>query len=415
MDVPYTKQRHAQFRGPSTSDDYNARIEENFRDLVVLYNRGRVTEMDLAEFYRRMAKDQLELTRVLDELESRVATLEDGATRLTFHSADHIDNDLFNGSAYEIQPIGRAYHDVQHGMLTLPLVETSSLSRLYLTNSQSEDVLPPSLETRVVPDPASVDSGTAIIDTSEPELAVIRRPGRIWERNVAALATAPAGAKLALYLKVPTDLYTTDKSNTLVLHPYPAFAVDITDISYTTSVDVMSDDSDGYLPLNGNVDHTDEAMSVGWVAPRTGGAVVAGAGPRVFRFDPKAVTGFRIRMETTRYLQETGRFVYTYGLSRLDLRYDKFLATGKVMIRVEPSAGGTISAITDVQPQIWNMDQSIWGAVFSYRVIYPTVTPGQYTLSSSGGNFPQAWVEVTLTESPGRGTPALSGIVVEYD
>ena len=35
----YTKRRTRQYNGPLNSDDHNSRIEENYKDLVYLYNK----------------------------------------------------------------------------------------------------------------------------------------------------------------------------------------------------------------------------------------------------------------------------------------------------------------------------------------------------------------------------------------
>ncbi|HJS83571.1 MAG TPA: hypothetical protein VJ742_12130 [Nitrososphaera sp.] len=383
--------------------------------MVTLYNRARLTEADIREFYRRVLKEINSLTRAIEDIESRTDSLESSGTRLTFHNDDQIDNDRFNSTPFSLASTIRNHHDPQHGIIALPRVDASSLSKLFFTNSDDQETLPTTLETRVVGDPSSADTTTSVIDTSAPELSILRRLGRIWERNVIAGSPSVNGAQLTFYVKVPTDLFTTDRSNAIMLHPFPTLGVDITEIAYTTAADVLLQDSDSYVVINATGYHTGNATAIGWVAP--GGWVgdtARDAGPKLYYFDPKPITGLRIKLRQRNYYKEADRYVYTYGLSALDLRYDKFLSTGKAMIRFNAPAGRTISKITDVQPQMWNTAESSWSDVFSYRVIWETANnSGIYTLTPVS-NSSKVWIEVTLNETPGKGTPALSGLTISY-
>lgn len=415
MDAPYTKLRHAQWRGPSTSDDYNARVEENYKDLVILYNRIRLVNVELAEFYRRIIKDQYGITRLLGELEARVGTLEAASSQMTFRTIEQVDTARFAATPYAIPAVNQLTFDTRYGIVVLPRVDTSSLSKLYFTNSLGEEMLPPTLETRVVPLQTTADSGTATIDSSDPMLAVVRKPGRIWERNVVTNTANPNGAVLTFYLKVPTDLYTTDKSNVVVLQPFPAFSTDVLEVSYTSNANPVMQDSDGYIPLNDQGLHAGDAGAIGWAPP--GGFAndtLINAGPREYYFDPRVVTGLRLRLSTNHYAMEASQYVYTYGLSQLDLRYDKFMTTGKAMLKFTPPTGNTVSTVTDVVPDIWNVANAAMDEVFSWRAIWETA-PGSGTYSTTPvPNSPQVWIEVTLNQTSSSGTPALSGLVVSH-
>src|SRR5688500_10216536 len=96
MDSPYTKYRPAQYRGPSTSDGYNERIEENYKDLVLLVNRARLSEVEKDELFRRIAKELIDITRVTLDLEERVTALEYAETMFSFYSESQIDTNRFN-------------------------------------------------------------------------------------------------------------------------------------------------------------------------------------------------------------------------------------------------------------------------------------------------------------------------------
>lgn len=414
-DSPYSQLRDVQFRGPTDSEDYNSRIEENYKDLLVLINRARMAQANMDETYSRVVKEQYSLLRALEDLESRVDTLEIDANTLTFYRDTQVDNDRFAGGPYSITEVNQLNVDDRHGVITLPLVETSGLSKLSFANPDGEIILPSTLETKVVGVTGSADQAGAVIDTSEPELAIAHTAGRIWERNVIVPAPVAGGAKMYLYVKAPTDLFTTDKSNCITLHPYPALETDILEIAYTTKADVALDDGDGYTVLNSSAVHAGDPNAVGWVPPGGwNGDTALNAGPKVFYFDPKPITGLRIKLGQRNYYRDNGQFIYSYGLSNLDLRYDKFLATGKALIRFDVPSGHTISNVTSVQPQIWNVSEAEIPRIFSYRKIWETsFNSGSYTTSNVASSK-RVWIEVTLNQTSGGGSPALSGLTLTY-
>lgn len=414
-EAPYTQPRQYQFRGPTDSADYNARVDENYDDLANLTNRTRRIENRQSELFRQSAQDQLGLQTTLEALKTRVEALEATQNKLHFHSLSQVDNDRFNSTAFAVPSSSRCNVDQIHGVMTLPLVSSSSLSKLFYVNSEGLDVLPSTFEARVMQDTSSADNLSAVIDTTDPVTAAVRQAGRIWERNVSVTATDSDGAILTVYYKVPTDLYTTEKSNCVILHPYPAYGPDVMSIDYTTSTSVLMQDSDGYIPLNSTTMHSGNTSAVGWLPPGAwSGDEALNCAPRIYYFNPRVVTGLRIKLRQRKYYTESGKYVYSYGLSSLDLRYDKFLTTGKAMIRFDAPSGDTISSVTDVQPQIWNLSGSEWSSVFSTRVLWETsLNSGVYTETPVALSS-RVWVEVTLKESAGKGTPALSGMTISY-
>jgi len=432
VEAPYTRRRAAQFYGPTTSDDYNKRIEENYKDLVSLVNRARLSEVELDELYRRMVKDQLSLARIIDHLEERIEAMEANEKRLTFHSATQIDNERFNGTDFEVPEEDRLSIDLQHGLLTLPVVSTSSFSKLFYTTSDGREVIPSSLETRVVGNVDTADNTTAFIDTSDPEFALYRRPGLIWERNVVVEAPHEDGAELTLYLKAPTDLFTTPNSNCILIHPFPFFGTTINEISYSTKVEPQLRESDGYIQFNeeGHYANTTDANRArnwvipgGWQGNYEGEDAAVDVGPKKYYFSPKPITALRIKLSRKDHYAEAGRYIYTYGLSRLDLRQEKFLPEGRAIIRFDAPDGQVINNVDywdGIQAGIWNVDPVSLGGgfntdpVYEYRFIWETsANSGIYTTEVPVTGANRMWVEVTLKNTEGW-TPALSDLVIDY-
>lgn len=409
----YSKPRQKQFRGPTNSEDYNTQNEELYKDLTVLYNRSSFNKQLMNEGYRRYAKDQISLQRTLEDLEDRVGALEESANIISFHNNEQIDTGRFVGSPYEVAVVSQNTLDVNYGLLLLPRVDISSQSKLAFVDDSGNTIIPPTLEAFVVGVDLTADSGTAKIDTSRPEYAIKRTIGRIWERNVITTAPVIGGAECTLYIKAPTDLFTTDKANVIVLNPYPALGTDIIEVAYTTDVDFTNDGTAAYHFFPSI--HVGDEAAIGHIPPGSWTEDQdLNAGARAYYFDPLPITGLRIRFRQRNYFHEGGNYIYTYGLSNLDLRYDKFLALGKTLIRFDAPTGNTISSVDSVTPYIWNVPEADLSDVFSWRVIWETAfNSGTYT--DTPVPFSQrVWIEVTLNMTAGGGTPALSGLTLAY-
>lgn len=414
-DTPYTQHRHYQFRGPTNSDSENKRIEENYLDLVSLLNSYRVLGEEYDEGFARFLKEFTALARELEELKARQDILEADTNTLTFYSPTQVDTNLFDGTPYEVTDTVACTHDIRHGVITLPEVVSSSISKFAFINSDNSVLVPSTLETRVEGTPGTADSTGSTIDSNEPEVAVARQTGRIWERNV--IVNAPDdSAQMDVYIKAPTDLFTTDWANAIVLHPYPVMGVDIVDVSYTTNPNVLMDTGDGYTTLNESGIHSGDDDAVGWTPPGGWvGDVDINAGPRVYHFSPKRITGIKLTLRQRNYFKEGGVYVYSYGLQAVDLRQNKFLDTGKMMIRFDAPEDQTISEISNVLPQMYNVAEADYPLVFSYRTIWETAfDSGVYTVSPVPFSN-RVWLEVTLNKMPNGGTPALSGLTIQFE
>lgn len=413
-EAPYTKARHHQFRGPTDSGDYNERIEENYKDLTYLYNGLRIVGDEQDEGFGRAIREMQSLSRMVQELSERLDAVEEDSGAISFYGAASIDNDRFVGTPYELIDTVQLSQDTRYGILTLPEVVGSSLSKLVFVDGDNSVFVPSTLEMRVTGEPGTADSAGATIDSNEPEIAVSRIVGRVWERNVVVNSPNGAGAEVTVYLKAPTDLFTTDKSNSIVLHPYPTMGCDILEVSYTTNPDVLMDDQDGYLPVNEDAIHSGDQSAVGWLPPGGwSGDEAENSGPHVYHFEPLKITGLRIKMRQRSYHKEGGVYVYTYGLSNLDLRYNKYLDEGKALIRIDAPSGETISTVANVLPEMWNVPEAVQPQVFSYRTIWETSFDSGIYTTTPVALSDRVWLEITLSKTPGGGTPALSGLVAQ--
>jgi hypothetical protein len=413
-DSLYTQRRNAQSRGPTTSESYNDRIEENYRDLVVLSNRSGALNEDMRSSYGRLAQDFLSLQQRYNELESRVGVLEDATDTLTFYSNSQIDNSRFDATSFAVPLSSRCFHDDSYGIVALP--KSSSISKLKLTNADGTQLVPSSFEAIASSVAGSLDgdAGSEVVE-SDTYYSIINEVGKVWERHVIASSTHPDGAAVDLYVRLPTEFVTTDKANVFVIHPYPVFGCDVESIEYTTAQNVNLNSTDGYVPLNTGLLGNGNTDAVGWVAPGAwSNDKVEKSGNKAFYFDPTSVTGLKVRLRQKSYINEGGKSLYAYGISHMDLRYDSFADTGKFIAKFDAPVGQTISTVSDVEVDLFNVATGEKPYAFDYRVIWETsYESGTYTTTPVPSSQ-RVWVEITLNKTNNGASPALSGLTITY-
>lgn len=271
------------------------------------------------------------------------------------------------------------------------------------------------METKINANIAGGDGTGALIDTTPVQYAFLNEPDKVWRRNVILQEAHPLGVSLYLYIKVPTGSLGGSLVNSVSLSPYPANGVDVVRVEYTTASNPSMTDKDGYYSLNPGL-YDGEYDAIGRVAPggwsSVGSDIIVNSGPMRFFCAEKQITAVRILLRQRNYIKENDTYVYTYGLSDFDIRYEKFVPTGKTFIRFDAPSGKTINEILNVSPKIYNVPQTLLSDVFSYRVFYPS--SGTYTLSNTGASS-HVYVEITLNMLEDRVPPVLSDLVIQAD
>jgi hypothetical protein len=219
-----------------------------------------------------------------------------------------------------------------------------------------------------------------------------------------------------LYVKIPSGSIGSSLANCIKMTPYPANGVDIVRVEYSTKTNPTLSDKDEYRPLNpGYYDQQYDA--VGKVAPggwqTFGSDIIQNSGPVNFLFAETSVTAVRVLLRQKNYVIENNKYVYTYGLSNIDVRYDKYLPTGKAFIKFNAPSGKTINEITNVSPKIYNVSQSLVSQISSYRVFYPNGST--YSPNSNTGSSSSVYIELTLNMPDNKIPVVVSDIIVQAD
>lgn len=411
-----TQKRDIRYNGIVDSADYNARIEENYQDLVTLYNKANTLEAKLQQAFERVVKDHAFLSNAVHDLEDRLAALEANDSILSLYSATQIDYANFLSTAYTISSTDLLSFDPYYNIITLPVVSGSSTSKVKFYNPITGQVVPDFFKTSIDNSYSGVDSSGSVVDTTPTYYAILDDPNKIWKRNIISNSANNAGAQMMFYVKIPTEYTGSNKTNCIKFNPYPMRSVDIFSIEYTTNPNPNLIDSDGWYDLNVDGLYNGQTSAIGKVPPggwaTAGSDKVSNSGPLCFYFGDLEITGIRIKMNQRNYFKEINRYIYSYGLSDLDIRYDKFLTTGKTIIKFDAPSGKLISEVTNVTPYIYNVPQSLLSTAFSYRVIYED--GGSYTVNNPGSST-SVWIEVTLNMLDDKTPPVLSDLKVECD
>jgi len=410
-----TKKRDYKYNGPVDSSDYNSRIQENYEDLVYLYNRANIIDAKLSSAFERVLKDHIFLANAIQDLSDRVSALESNSNTLSIYSFSQLDYNNFVGTSFSIAGTELLSFDPSYNAITLPKVSSGSFSKLKFGQAGVGQVVPDYFKTRIDISYAGVDTPGAVIDSTPIYNCILDAADKVWRRTVVSNTNPTTGAQLMLYVAIPNDAVGILKSNVIKLNPFPAFGCEIYSIEYTTVANPSLTPADTWIPLNKNSFYDSVASAIGKVAPggwsSLGSDSIKNSGPLCFHFPETNITAIRIKMNQKNYLTETGKYIYTYGLSDLDVKYEKYLQTGKIIIKYSAPVGTVVQEVTNVSPKIYNVAESQLDEAFSYRIIYDDA--GTYSLINPGASN-HVWIEVTLNQLDDKTAPVLSDLIIEY-
>ena len=415
-----TENKTTQYNGPVNSSDFNIRAEQNYQDLVNLYNKSGVLDQKLNQAFERVLKDHLFISRAIADLEDRIKAIqhsgEANQKKLSIYSYSQIDVASFIGnSTFALSSTEALSFDHIYNYITLPKVDGSSYSKLKFFTGFGNQVVPDFLETKIVNNFISVDTPGALVDTTPMFHALLDKSDKLWKRNVITDSPSAASAQMIAYYKVPNAYSGSDSCNQICMSPYPLFGVDILSVEYTSKDNPKLDESDGWIPLNFNRLYDSKSEAIGRVPPGAwsiaGSDAILNSGPLGFYFPPIKITAIRINMRQRNYILENGKYVYTYGLTDIDIRSQKFLDTGRTMIKFTAPEDTLIYSIDEVIPKMYNVPEELTSTAFSYRVIWKD--SGVFTLNETPGSS-SVWIEVTLNQLGDGTAPVLSDLVVNY-
>lgn len=416
----YTEKKPVQYHGPLSSTDFNERSEQNYADLVYLYNKYGVLDKKITEIIERVIKENIYLSSALSDLKNRIRVMESiNTNQISIHSKSQINLSAFANTSYAIPASLALEFNDYYNTITLPKVSSSSHSKIKFVNSTKGQVIPDFLETRIDPNLAGGDGNGALIDTTPVQYAFLNQPDKVWRRNVILTEPNPFGVSMYLYIKIPTGTVGNSLANYVSLAPYPSSGVDVVRVEYTTAVNPNMTDKDLYQSFNpgyydGEYDAIGKVSPGGWST--VGSDTIVNSGPLQFITSDKNITAVRILLRQRNYIKENNSYIYTYGLSDVDIRYEKYLSTGRTFIRFDAPTGNTIREILNVSPKIYNVSPSLLSSVFTHKIYYPVISGSETTYSLvNPETSDHVYVEVTLNMLDDMVPPVLSDLIIEAD
>ena len=309
----YTQKKPQQYHGPLSSTDFNERTEQNYADLIYLYNKYGVLDKKVNEIIERIIKDNIFLSNAVNDLFERIRSIESQNTnQISLYSRSQIDNGPFVNTQNAVSTSEALQFDEYSNLLSLPVVSGSSHSKIKFINPTKGQIIPEFLDTRIDLSLPGGDGNGAIIDTTPVQNAFLNQPDKVWRRNVILNSSNPLGVSLYLYVKIPSSSIGSTLSNILTLSPYPHNGVDVVKVEYTTKPSPTLTDSDTYVPLNDqglyedNLDALSKVAPGGW--PTVGSDTIVNSGPLHFYYAEKPITAFRVLLRQRNYIVENNKY-----------------------------------------------------------------------------------------------------------
>ena len=131
----YTQKRTNQYGGNYSSADYNKRVEENYQDLVSLYNKYNIIDSKIESSFNRIITDHIFLAQAVKDASDRLKALEANEKMITLHSFSQIDNTRFSGTELAIGASEQLSFNSIYNFVTLPLISGPSISIMKTYNT----------------------------------------------------------------------------------------------------------------------------------------------------------------------------------------------------------------------------------------------------------------------------------------
>jgi hypothetical protein len=398
--VPSSQKRYSQFRGPTNSSDYNELTLESYTDIVRLYNL-------LKDLVQQLEQD-------LEDVDPPLATPESLVLYARFFNDANLQNETVGEETIPLSQ--RLSVDTTHGLITLP--ETGSESNLVSQDDLGATLVPPSFAyTTLASDPAgcTVSNGTFYYCLSE-------NGNMAWER-LGLLSSAPSlNTEFDLWIRVPIEITSNVNANCLVLHLFPIYFIDLIDVSYSID-DAPTNNltSITYTNWGEQWDPGVYPQAVRWIPPLETDTNSHINNCRLLRFDfdPQPITAIHLKFRQRNWMKENDLYVVPIGASFISLENHRYAEYGSKVIKFSAPESELIYRVTDLDFLMYNQPYEDYGDLAGYRLFYldggtglsQEVAVNEYI----AGGTDEIFLEVTLYETSGKGTPALSGVKMFYE
>lgn len=410
MKMPVSRVGGAQFRGPTSSEDYNQNEEEKYLELVELYKQSNLNLNQLAQAQNIVLAENAALhgyvsmlEQVLTSLEKQMNILEGSAgyDPVLFKTGmvKDMQTDYPNIAQNNSDTQARCDIDTGFRHVTLPLIH--KIPKTHMIDETSGDV--------VVPSELNVKMGRTNTKGDVTENSVYNAFNgdniSYWQRSVAySFADAPAEEDVILEIELPSHLVSNLEINTIQIHPHPERGIQVKNIEIHYQ--------NAWQTIEGFIQDDLSAVSSSTFSPR-----------KRWHFKSVPVQRIRITLVQKNPLDIDGKRVFILGAQEIGVSLYRFEPNGGIVLT--PIEMDGLYNIESVEHIFLNrstfgidkrLDQDMEGRVFEYEILKETHDGVLIPVKNnewSGQYATRLWIKTRLMMHNGI-NPCLHAIRLNY-
>lgn len=325
---------NVEFRGPSSSEQYNEFQKAVFLDLTNLFELSGKTKMEILDIIDTLYNENLALQLLIKRLESQIDLLQSNTV---------LPNEIVHGAFFytnenlpdTIQPITgpSVNNDLTHwqrnyGELTLPI--NNHQSKVNITDPISGQIFVPkeleaSFELTPTGDLITIDKGDIF-------RAFNGIPGQYWKYQAYSPSGSVESVEGTITIKLPLNISSNTFVNTLTIDPFPEFTMDILSIDYVTpNHEVFSLQellTNSTLQVASYLNHLNPQVAF------------FNIGKTVYRFKREEIIELRIKVKQSTFSKkpnQAGNY-FTLGAQNLGVEYLTYAPTSTVYVVFDAEA-----------------------------------------------------------------------------
>ena len=307
---PISEKREARFRGPTSSEDFNKWIDDNYYDLVQLFNATTINKDKIRDNKTLLLRENFFLQKKITQLESDLEAIletiagivDDPNTprKLLSNSFSSMDNIISNS----------CHIDTNYGIAHLPLLQPQ-ISKAYLVNEDQEVFVPKSLKVELYESEAPFQGikeellpAINRVETENIMKAFNGKRDEFWQRAVYKDNTIDEIYSI-IDIELPQNIINHTKINTLYLSPTPQYSFSLLEVLY-------------YRAGEWRTLSTYPGADIG--EPQE----IREMGNKSFIFIPQETVKLRLYLKQDNWISEAGSRVFTYGFKTVDIMFSRF-------------------------------------------------------------------------------------------
>ncbi|QHW35862.1 hypothetical protein GZH47_33775 (plasmid) [Paenibacillus rhizovicinus] len=412
MRMPTSKGGGAQFRGPTSSHDYNTNEDDKYLEMVELYRQSNENLAQLTEVHQIVLAEHAAQQQYISLLESKMASMEEQLTGIEavtpyepiFSKSTFALNmkAKYPAAAQELADTAlRCDVDPAYRLVTLPIIH--QIPKTHLVNDKSGEIIVPSeLKVKV----GRTNTGGTVSDNDVIN-AFNGDNESFWQRKVSYdFSAAPDQEDAVLEIELPSHLVNNLNINTITIHPHPERGIQIQNIEMHYA--------NAWQQIKGFTQDEISSIDTYEFAPR-----------KKWYFPSVPVQKIRITLVQKNPIDLNGKKVFVLGAQEISVLLTMFEPGGGFIL--SPFSMDGIYNIESIDHVFLNrsafsydtkLDHLLDGAIYEYEVLKEEMDGTLVPLQSyewTGQYARTLWVKTKLYPDPNNGVnPCLHAVRLNY-